>query len=121
DAISMSSRILFAMATQDGTNHMRNSVKVTIDAYDGFVRAYLAVPSDPIIRTLTHIYPGLLQPLDSMPADLRSHLRYPEDLFGLQTALFATYHMADPETFYHREDQWQIPDVPSATTDSEGR
>ena len=82
-----------------------------IDAYDGNVRAYLAAPDDPIIRTLARIYPGLLQPLRSMPADLRAHLRYPEDLFRVQTALFATYHMANPETFYHREDQWQIPDV----------
>ena len=123
DGYTTSARYPYARATQDGTNYMRNSVKVTIDAYDGVVRAYLAVPSDPIIRTLTHIYPGLLQPLDSMPADLRSHLRYPEDLFGLQTGLFATYHMANPETFYHREDQWQVPDVPGvgATTDSEGR
>ena len=44
-----------------------------------------------------------------MPADLRAHLRYPEDLFRVQTALYATYHMANPETFYHREDQWQVP------------
>jgi uncharacterized membrane protein (UPF0182 family) len=119
DAYTTSARFPYARATQDGTNYMRNSVKVTIDAYDGDVRAYLAVPSDPIIRTLTRIYPGLLQPLDSMPADLRSHLRYPEDLFGLQTALFATYHMADPETFYHREDQWQIPDVRGVTAAAE--
>ena len=123
DGYTTSARYPYARATQDGTNYMRNSVKVTIDAYDGVVRAYLATPSDPVIQTLARIYPGLLQPLDSMPADLRSHLRYPEDLFGLQTALFATYHMANPETFYHREDQWQVPDVPEvgATTDSEGR
>jgi len=112
DGYTTSARFPYARAAQDGTNYMRNSVKVTIDAYDGGVRAYLAAPTDPIIRTLARIYPGLLQPLDSMPADLRAHLRYPEDLFGLQTALFATYHMANPETFYHREDQWQIPDVP---------
>ena len=122
DGYTTSARYPYARATQDGTSYMRNSVKVTIDAYDGVVRAYLAVPSDPIIRTLGRIYPGLLQPLDSMPADLRSHLRYPEDLFSLQSALFATYHMANPETFYHREDQWQIPDVSAVnTTDSEGR
>ena len=121
DGYTTSARYPYAKGTQDGTNYMRNSVKVTIDAYDGVVRAYLALPSDPIIRTLARIYPGLLQPLDSMPPDLRSHVRYPEDLFGLQTALFATYHMANPETFYHREDQWQIPEVSSARTDSEGR
>src|SRR6185369_2523821 len=109
---TVSDRYPYARSVSDDVNYMRNSVKVTIDAYDGSVRAYLAAPNDPIIRTMARIYPGLMQPLDSMPADLRAHVRYPEDLFRLQTALFATYHMADPETFYHREDQWQIPEAP---------
>ena len=112
DGYTVSERYPYARSVTGGVNYMRNSVKVTIDAYDGVVRAYLAAPSDPIIRTMARIYPGLLQPLDSMPADLRAHLRYPEGLFRLQTTLFATYHMADPETFYHREDQWQIPNAP---------
>jgi len=112
DGYTVSDRYPYAKSVGGGVNYMRNSVKVTIDAYDGSVRAYLTAPNDPIIRTLARIYPGLLQPLDSMPADLRAHVRYPEDLFRLQTALFATYHMADPETFYHREDQWQIPEAP---------
>jgi len=112
DGYTVSDRYPYAKSVGGGVNYMRNSVKVTIDAYDGSVRAYLATPNDPIIRTLARIYPGLLQPLDSMPADLRAHIRYPEDLFRLQTGLFATYHMADPETFYHREDQWQIPEAP---------
>jgi uncharacterized membrane protein (UPF0182 family) len=113
DGYTVSERYPYARSVTGGVNYMRNSVKVTIDAYDGVVRAYLAAPSDPIIRTMARIYPGLLQPLDSMPADLRAHLRYPEGLFRLQTTLFATYHMADPETFYHREDQWQIPNAPA--------
>ena len=112
DAYTVSDRYPYARSVGGGVNYMRNSVKVTVDAYDGAVRAYLAAPNDPIIRTLARIYPGLMQPLDSMPADLRAHLRYPEELFRVQTALFATYHMADPETFYHREDQWQIPQSP---------
>ena len=112
DGYTVSERYPYARAVGGGVNYMRNSVKVTVDAYDGTVRAYLAAPNDPMIRTLAKIYPGLLQPLDSMPADLRAHLRYPEELFRLQTGLFATYHMADPETFYHREDQWQIPIAP---------
>ena len=91
---------------------MRNAVKVVIDAYDGDLTAYLATPDDPIIRTLAKIYPGLLRPLATMPADLRAHIRYPEDLFRVQTALYATYHMGNPETFYHREDQWQVPGAP---------
>ena len=114
DGYTVSSRYPYARPVSDGVNYMRNSVKVTIDAYGGDLRAYLAAPNDPIIRTLARIYPRLLLPIDSMPADLRAHMRYPEDLFRLQSALFATYHMANPETFYHREDQWQIPNVPAA-------
>ena len=120
DGYTVSERYPYARSVGGGVNYMRNSVKVTIDAYDGSVRAYIAAPNDPIIRTLARIYPGLLQPLDSMPADVRAHLRYPEDLFRLQTVMFATYHMADPETFYHREDQWQIPEAPQGSADAAG-
>jgi uncharacterized membrane protein (UPF0182 family) len=81
DGYTVSSRYPYARSVSDGVNYMRNSVKVTIDAYGGEVRAYLAAPNDPIVRTLARIYPGLLQPLDSMPADLRAHMRYPEDSF----------------------------------------
>jgi uncharacterized membrane protein (UPF0182 family) len=109
DAYTRSDRYPYAQPWSDGTNYVRNSVKVVIDAYDGDVRAYLADASDPIIRTLARIYPGLLRPIASLEPDLRAHLRYPEDLFRMQTAVYATYHMGDPETFYHREDQWQIP------------
>jgi uncharacterized membrane protein (UPF0182 family) len=109
DAYTTTDRYPYAQRLADGTSYMRNSVKVVIDAYDGDVRAYLADPADPMIRTLSRIYPGLLRPLAEMPADLRAHLRYPQDLFRVQTALYATFHMTDPETFYHREDQWQVP------------
>jgi len=88
---------------------MRNSVKVVIDAYDGTVTAYLADPTDPLVRTFAKIFAGIFQPLDSMPADLRAHLRYPEDLFHVQSELYGAYHMAEPDIFYHREDQWQKP------------
>lgn len=109
DAYTASDRYPYARGVAGGVNYMRNSVKVTIDAYDGSIRAYQADARDPIIRTIAKMYPGLLHPLDSMPADLRAHVRYPEDLFRLQTMLYATYHMVNPETFYHREDEWQIP------------
>jgi uncharacterized membrane protein (UPF0182 family) len=109
DAYTQSDRYPYAQPWPDGTNYVRNSVKVVIDAYDGDVQAYLVDPSDPIIRTLARIYPGLLRPLATLDPDLRAHLRYPEDLFRMQTTVYATYHMSDPETFYHREDQWQIP------------
>ena len=109
DAYTLTDRYPYSAPMRDGTNYLRNSVKITIDAYDGDIRAYLSDPNDPMIRTLSRIYPGMLRPMDEMPADLRTHVRYPELLFGAQTSLYATFHMTDPETFYHREDQWQIP------------
>jgi len=109
DAYTATSRYPYAQPLSSGINYMRNSVKVVIDAFDGTVTAYLADPSDPLARTLAKVFPGIFQALDAMPADLRAHLRYPQDLFLVQTDLYATYHMAEPETFYHREDQWQKP------------
>jgi uncharacterized membrane protein (UPF0182 family) len=109
DGYTTTDRYPYSQPLPDGTDYMRNSVKVVMDAYDGDVTSYVAAPDDPIVRTLAKIYPGLLRPLAEMPADLRAHLRYPEDLFRVQTALYATYHMDSPETFYHREDQWQVP------------
>jgi uncharacterized protein len=109
DAYTATDRYPYAQPLANGLNYMRNSVKVTIDAYTGVTRAYWAQPDDPMIRTLGRIYPGLLRPMSEMPADLRAHVRYPGTLFAAQSALYATYHMTDPETFYHREDQWQLP------------
>ena len=94
---------------------MRNSVKVVIDAYDGTVDAYIADPNDPVVQTYAQIFGGIFKPLSAMPADVRRHLRYPGDLFRLQTALYATYHMVEPDAFYHREDQWQYPGVEKGT------
>ncbi len=93
-------------------NYIRNSVKVVVDAYDGSVTFYLADTEDPIIRTYTKIFPKTFRPLSEMPKKLASHLRYPEDIFTLQTAIYATYHMDDPQIFYNKEDQWEIPAIP---------
>ncbi|MEP6475400.1 MAG: UPF0182 family protein [Gemmatimonadota bacterium] len=111
DAYTTTDGYPYAQPISDGTTYMRNSVKVVIDAYNGSVRAYVSVPSDPLIRTWSRIFPGIFMPLDSMPADLRTHIRYPDDIYRIQTALYTTYHMDAPEDFYHREDQWQIPVV----------
>jgi len=109
DAYTRSDRYPYAQPMGDGTNYLRNSVKATIDAYDGTLTAYVADSTDPIIRTYGTIFPDLFRPLDEMPADLRLHLRYPDDIFRVQTALYTLYHMQEPENFYQREDQWQIP------------
>jgi uncharacterized membrane protein (UPF0182 family) len=71
--------------------------------------AYISAPDDPLIRSYAAIFPGLFQPLEQMPPDLRAHLRYPQDLFRIQSRVFATYHMQDPQIFYNKEDLWSIP------------
>ena len=90
-------------------NYIRNSVKVTVDAFHGTVTFYLADAADPLAQTLGRAFPGLLQPLAQMPADLQRHIRYPEDFFAIQARKYATYHMLDPQVFYNREDLWAIP------------
>ena len=92
-------------------NYIRNSVKFTIDAYNGTTTAYLADAADPIAAVYARIFPDLFKPLDQMPAALRAHVRYPEDIFALQAQVFSTYHMTQPAVFYNREDQWEIPTV----------
>jgi len=109
DAYTTSDMYPYAQRINDGTNYMRNSVKVVIDAYDGTVDAYIADPNDPVVKTYAHIFGSIFKPLSAMPADIRRHVRYPGDLFRVQAALHATYHMVEPQTFYHREDQWEIP------------
>ncbi len=111
DAYTSSENYPYSQRVQDGTNYMRNSVKVVIDAYDGTVDAYLADPHDPVALTYAKIFPGIFKPLATIAPDIRRHLRYPADLFRLQTDLHATYHMVEPDAFYHREDQWQYPSV----------
>ena len=115
DAYTSSDGYPYAEPLRDGTTYMRNSVKLVIDAYDGSLKAYVSAPSDPLIRTWSRIFPGIFQPLDRMPADLREHLRYPDEIYRIQTTLYTTYHMDAPEDFYHREDQWQIPTVAEST------
>jgi len=93
------------------SNYIRNSVKFVIDAYHGTITAYLADGTDPIARTYADIFPTMFRPLAEMPASLRQHVRYPEDIFGVQAAIFATYHMTQPSVYFNREDQWDIPAV----------
>ncbi len=111
DAYTVTSRYPYSFRAAGGTSYMRNSVKLVIDAFNGTMTPYVADASDPIIRTWAKIYPGVFQPLDRMPADLRAHIRYPDDLFRAQVARYVTYHMNTPATFYNREDEWQVPVV----------
>lgn len=114
DAYTTSTRYPYAQPLRDGTNYIRNSVKVTVDAYDGSVTAYAVDGVDPLLQTYAKIFPGIFRPLSEMPPDVRAHMRYPSDLFRIQMQLYTTYHMSNPETFYNREDQWQIPSLARA-------
>ncbi|HTJ59775.1 MAG TPA: UPF0182 family protein [Candidatus Saccharimonadales bacterium] len=89
-------------------NYIRNSVKVVTNAYDGSITYYVVDDKDPVLRTLRNIYPQLFKPIAEMPQSLQAHLRYPEQLFTIQTQIFATYHMTDPDNFYNRNDAWRI-------------
>ncbi|HLO50569.1 MAG TPA: UPF0182 family protein [Kamptonema sp.] len=109
DAYTVSDRYPYSDPGQNEFNYIRNSVKVVIDAYNGSVDFYVANQSDPIINSWIAIFPGLFKPLDQMPVALRSHIRYPVDLFSIQSERLLTYHMEDPQVFYNREDLWRVP------------
>ncbi|HET8761661.1 MAG TPA: UPF0182 family protein [Nitrospiria bacterium] len=109
DGYTTTDRIPYSMPLRGVGNYIRNSVKVTVDAYDGRTTAYISAPDDPLIRAYAAAFPGLFQPIDALPPDLRAHLRYPQDLFRIQSHVFATYHMQDPQIFYNKEDLWAIP------------
>jgi uncharacterized membrane protein (UPF0182 family) len=109
DAYTVSGNYPYSTPVGNGINYIRNSVKIVIDAYNGDTTFYLAEPDDPLGVTLGKIFPDLLQPLDEMAEALRSHIRYPEGIFSLQTSMYSTFHMTNPSVFYNREDQWEVP------------
>ncbi len=111
DAYTVSNRFPYSPQIPRFGNYVRNSVKISIDAYDGSMNFYVTDEADPIIRTYRNIFPDLFQDLVKMPEDLRSHIRYPSDLFMIQTHIYATYHMKRPQVFYNKEDQWEIPEI----------
>jgi len=92
-----------------GINYIRNSVKIVVDAYDGDVTYYVMDTEEPIIATYSKIFWDQFKDFSEMPAGLTSHIRYPEDLFKIQTSIFSNYHMTDPTVFYNKEDAWQLP------------
>jgi hypothetical protein len=109
DAYTTTDRFPYSQMSSDRFNYIRNPVKAVVNAYTGETNLYIADPEDPIVQTWSRIFPGLLKPLGEMPANLRAHIRYPEDLFLVQCDLYRTYHMTDPQVFYNREDQWTFP------------
>lgn len=96
----------------DDINYVRNSVKATVDAYDGSVTLYAWDEEDPILQAWQKVYPSTVQPISEMSADLMSHVRYPTDLFKIQRAMLGVYHVDDARAFYQRDNAWATPEDP---------
>ncbi|MFD2046498.1 UPF0182 family protein [Ornithinibacillus salinisoli] len=107
DAYLSAERYPYAEPHQYQENYIRNSVKVMIDAYTGEVNFYVVNPDDPLLMTYQNMFPELFT--DEIPEDVKSHFRYPEKLFTIQASMYGTYHMANLEVFYNREDRWEFP------------
>lgn len=97
----------------DTFNYIRNSVKATVDAYDGTVTLYEWDEDDPVLQTYMKAFPGVVEPREKMSDELVEHVRYPEDLFKVQRDILTRYHVDDPVDFYNQSDRWQIPDDPT--------
>ena len=109
DAYTVTDRQPYSEPRPDGTNYIRNSVKVVVNTYDGDVTFYQMDPEDSLATTWGNVYPELLQSAEDMPEDIRRHIRYPEDLLRVQSEVLGTYHMEDSQVFYNKEDVWEIP------------
>ena len=96
-------------------NYLRNSVKAVVNAYDGTMNFYIVDENDPLILSYKDIFPNLFTPKSSMSSELLDHIRYPEDLFTIQSDMYRDYHMTDPRVFYADEDPWVIPSDSSTT------
>ena len=109
DAYTITNKYPYSNIYKDGFNYIRNSVKITVDAYNGNVNFYVVDKKDPIIKTYRKIFPELFKNFSEMPKDLTLHIRYPKYIFKAQTDMYTVYHMTDPQVFYNKEDKWSIP------------
>ena len=95
DGYTVTDRFPYSEPIGNLGNYIRNSVKAVVDAYDGTVKLYISDPTDPIIQTYAKIFPGVLKPMEEMPAELRTHIRYPPGIPSIQARMYSTYHMQD--------------------------
>jgi uncharacterized membrane protein (UPF0182 family) len=113
DAYTVSDRFPYSSPHPTGfgrqLNYIRNSVKAVVDMYEGTVSFYVMDPDDPVLAVYRHAFPEVFKDLSQLSPDLKLHLRYPQDLFGIQATQYETFHMTDPQVFYNREDLWVAP------------
>lgn len=109
DGFTLSSKYPYSEPYKDTSiNYIRNSVKVVIDAYNGDANYYVFDEKDPIVSTYSKIFSDLFKTKDQMPEGLKNHVRYPTELFNIQSDIYRAYHMDNPEVFFSREDYWTI-------------
>lgn len=106
------------LAPDKQVSYIRNSVKATVDAYDGTVTLYAQDENDPVLKAWMKVFPGTVKPKADITPELQQHLRYPEDMFKVQRALLAKYHVEDPITFFSTSDFWDVPLDPNPTASS---
>ena len=117
DAYTTTRKYPYATPANNEFNYIRNSVKVTVDAYNGSVNFYATDQTEPLLRMYSRAFPSLFQDLSAMPSTLREHIRYPAGLFTPQARMFLRYHVTDPQVFFNQAEQWDIPlETPFAKT-----
>ncbi|WP_138895841.1 UPF0182 family membrane protein [Streptomyces chryseus] len=113
DSLSQTDSQRAVIAQQNQVNYIRNSVKATVDAYDGTVKLYQWDTEDPVLKTWMKAFPDTVKPKGDIAPALMEHLRYPQDLFKVQRELLTRYHVESPSQFYSGSDAWQVPDDPT--------
>ncbi|MGW6565302.1 UPF0182 family membrane protein [Streptomyces sp. NPDC054975] len=113
DALTVGNQQRAVVAQQNQVNYIRNSVKATVDAYDGTVKLYEWDTKDPVLKTWMKAFPDTVEPREAIKDSLMQHLRYPQDMFKVQRELLTRYHVTNPAQFYSGSDAWQVPDDPT--------
>ncbi|ALO10929.1 UPF0182 protein [Streptomyces venezuelae] len=113
DSLTVGNQQRAVVAQQNQVNYIRNSVKATVDAYDGTVNLYQWDTQDPVLKTWMKAFPDTVKAKSEIDGDLMEHLRYPQDMFKVQRELLTRYHVTDPAQFYSGSDAWQVPDDPT--------
>ncbi|MEV4945245.1 UPF0182 family protein [Streptomyces sp. NPDC053755] len=113
DALTVGNQQRAVVAQQNQVNYIRNSVKATVDAYDGTVTLYQWDKEDPVLKTWMKAFPDTVEPREAIKPSLMQHLRYPQDMFKVQRELLTRYHVTNPAQFYSGSDAWQVPDDPT--------
>ncbi len=113
DSLTVTSNTIEALQPQT-VNYIRNSVKATVDAYDGSVTLYAWDDQDPVLQSWSKVFDTSLEPVSEISAELMSHIRYPEDLFKVQRTLLGTYHVTEPSQFFSGNDAWRVPNDPTS-------